>query len=235
MTERSNKSDQAYEALESMITFQELAPGSLLSEAILMERTGLGRTPVREALLRLAHQGMVEVHPNRGVRVAEISVESQLQLLEVRRTLEGLAVRLATSRATPGQRETMIEVAGVLERFEGDDIRAFAPLLKRSHGLVAAAAHNSYLLLAMGPLQGLSRRFWFAHLRDVAAELRRGADRHCAILRAVLSEDADAAAAASLQLNDYLTEFAYGVLRDRFPAGDLIRARRPTSPPAAGE
>lgn len=223
MTDRFSKSDQAYEALESMITFQELAPGSLLSEAALVERTRLGRTPVREALLRLAEQGMVEVHPNRGVRVAEISVESQLQLLEVRRNLEELAVRLAANRSMAGEREAMLELAGTLDRFDSEDIHSFAPLLKRSHQLVATGAHNAYLELAMGPLQGLSRRFWFANLRDVAAELRRGADRHVAILRAVPTGDAGEAARASLQLNDYLTDFTYAVLRERFPVRDHVR------------
>jgi DNA-binding GntR family transcriptional regulator len=67
----------------------------------------------------------------------------------------------------------------------------------------------------MAPLQGLSRRFWFANLRDVEADLRAGADRHVAILKAVCKQDAEAAARASLQLNDYLTDFALRVLHDR--------------------
>lgn len=215
MGDQANKSGQAYQLIESMITFRDLAPGQLISEAMLMELTGFGRTPVREALHRLAREAMVEIHPQCGVLVAEISVESQLQLLEIRRSLEELAVRLAARRADSAQREDVLTLAGVLEDFTGDDIRAFGPLLKQSHGLIAAAAHNSYLPVAMAPLQSLSRRFWFANLRDVAADLRAGADRNVAILKAICKQDADAAAQASLQLNDYLTEFALRVLRDR--------------------
>jgi DNA-binding GntR family transcriptional regulator len=67
----------------------------------------------------------------------------------------------------------------------------------------------------MAPLQGLSRRFWFANLRDVAADLRGGADKHIAILRAIHAQDAEAGAEASLALNDYLVRFAHRTLRQR--------------------
>ncbi|MFI6818370.1 GntR family transcriptional regulator [Nonomuraea sp. NPDC050328] len=207
-----NKTDQAYQALEKMITFQELPPGSLLSERALMERTGYGRTPVREALQRLARERMVDIHPNRGVFVADASIESQLRLLEVRRSLEELAVRLAAQRAQPPQRAAMLELAGQLQEFTGADAHEFGPLLKESHALVAAAAGNDFLSVAMAPLQGLSRRFWFANLRDPAREIRAGADRHQDVLRAVHAGDAEAAARASLALNDYLVDFTHRTL-----------------------
>ena len=211
----ANKSDEAYLRIEELITFQDLAPGQLVSEAMLARLTGFGRTPVREALQRLAREGMVEVHPGRGNLVAPISVEAQLDLLEIRRSLEELAVRLAARRSGAGQRRAMLELAETLVAFTGDDYRAFGPLLKRSHGLIAAAARNPYLPVAMAPLQGLSRRFWFANLRDVAADLRDGADRHIAILRAIHDRDAERAAQASLALNDYLVEFAHRTLTER--------------------
>jgi DNA-binding GntR family transcriptional regulator len=197
-----------------MITFQELPPGQLVSEAMLAELTQVGRTPVREALQRLAREGMIQIHPSRGVLVAPLSVESQLHLLEVRRSLEELAVRLAARRSEPALRQEMLELAQTLEAFTGVDYRAFGPLLKRSHGLITAATQNPYLPVAMAPLQGLSRRFWFANLRDVAADLRDGADRHVAILRAIHDQDAKAATRASLALNDYLVDFAHRTLRD---------------------
>ena len=93
------KAAQAYRLIEQLIVSEQLAPGTLVSEAVIMERTGLGRTPVREALQQLARNRMVEIHPNRGVIIPPASVEAQLRMLEVRRVLEALAVRLACSNA----------------------------------------------------------------------------------------------------------------------------------------
>lgn len=207
-----NKADQAYELLEEKITFQELAPGQLLSEAMLTELTGLGRTPVREALQRLARERMVEILPRRGVFVATISTEEHFRLLELRRAMEDLAVRLAVFRSETRQKESMVELSGRLDAFEGDDVRAFAMLLKSVHGLVTAAAHNDYLQLAMAPLQALSRRFWFAHLPDVTTHLAQAARLHSTILQAVAHGDESVAVAASHHLNDYLIDVTYQAL-----------------------
>ena len=173
-----------------------------------MELTGFGRTPVREALQRLAHERMVEIHPNRGVFVAGTSVEAQLKLLELRRAIEELAVRAATHRGTTGQKGAMLSLAGRLDELADGDLKAFDRTLKEVHELIAAAAHNDFLLVAMTPLQGLSRRFWFAHMRDPANELAVGSSLHSAILHAICHEGEEQAAAASLRLNDYLVEFA---------------------------
>lgn len=209
-----NKTNQAYAQLEEMITFQELEPGSMVSEAKLMEITGLGRTPVREALQRLAWDRMVEVHPRRGAFIPLISVEVQLKLLELRRSVEELAVRMASHRASTAQKQVMLQLAEELEQLQDtDDVHTYGKLLKKIHDIIVAAAQNEYLQLAMSPLQGLSRRFWFAHLRDKNAELRLGARLHAAVLRSICHGDEVAAVAASLELNDYLTEFAYRTLR----------------------
>ena len=85
-----NQSDQAVEQLQRMIEHGELRPGSMVSERGLMELTGLGRTPVREAIQRLAMTRMLHVHPSKGIEVPAVSVEDQLNGLEVRRTLESL-------------------------------------------------------------------------------------------------------------------------------------------------
>jgi DNA-binding GntR family transcriptional regulator len=68
------KAAQAYREIERLIVFQEIAPGALASESMLMEKTGLGRTPVREALQQLARNRMVEIHPNKGVLIPPTSV-----------------------------------------------------------------------------------------------------------------------------------------------------------------
>lgn len=209
-----SKTEQAYEKLEAMITFQELTPGTMQSEATLMAMTGMGRAPVREALQRLAAERMVDIHPRRGIFIPLISVEVQLKLLELRRAVEELAVRLATHRAGMHEKDAMLKLADELAEVTGEeDLQQFGALLKKVHRTIVQASRNEYFPLTMAPLQGLSRRFWFANMRDRKTELRRGASLHATTLLAVCHGDENAAAAGSLALNDYLTEFAYRSLR----------------------
>lgn len=205
------KAAQAYHDIERMIVFGELMPGSLVSESHLMEHTGLGRTPVREALQQLSRNRMVEIHPNKGVLIPPTSVEAQLGLLELRRALESLAVRLSCERATSRQRADM---AAMAERIEEStvDLRDYAETIRGSHDLIAAGSHNDYLANALAPLQGLSRRFWLIHIVDEEREIGSGAALHINVLRAIVARDAATAEAASLALNDYLVDFAYGTL-----------------------
>jgi DNA-binding GntR family transcriptional regulator len=77
--------DRAYRDLEEMIVTLQLLPGSAVSETALSQRLGIGRTPIREALQRLARERLVTILPRRGIIVSEINVKSQLRLLEVRR------------------------------------------------------------------------------------------------------------------------------------------------------
>jgi len=108
----------------------------------------------------------------------------------------------------------MLQLAAALEGPHDGDVKMFGRLLKRTHELIVIAAHNDYLLVAMAPLQGLSRRFWFAHLKDPDRELATAGKLHGTILRAICHGDANEGAAASLRLNDYLVEFAYQTLKE---------------------
>jgi len=214
MPEHTNKSDQAYDVIERMITFQDLKPGQMVSEVTLMEATGFGRTPVREALQRLAWERMVEIHPRKGAFIPLISVEVQLKLLELRRVVEEFAVRTCVHRAATVQKQMMLELARQFDDVAtSDNVRLYGDLLKRVHHIIVAAAQNEYLTLSMAPLQGLSRRFWFANISDRPRELMIASEKHSATLRAISQGDEEAAAAASLALNDYLTDFAYRTLR----------------------
>lgn len=213
MTEMG-KAAQAYQDIERMVVFGELAPGSLVSESFLMEKTGLGRTPVREALQRLSRNRMVEIHPNKGVLIPSTSVEAQLRMLELRRVLEALAVRLACERSDQADRDGMSAMVERLER-GGFDLKGYAETVRGTHDLIVVGAHNAYLADAMAPLQGLSRRFWFTHVTEVDTEIKAGADLHAAMLKAILERNADAAEVAALELNDYLVDFSYATLGPR--------------------
>ena len=85
--------DRAYRELEEMIVTLQLAPGTVLSEQALAVRLKIGRTPIREALQRLARDGLVVIMPRRGIMVSEINLRLQLRLLEVRRELERLMAK----------------------------------------------------------------------------------------------------------------------------------------------
>ena len=214
---RRSLADQAYDEIEHMITSQQITPSSLVSEASLMEATGLGRTPVREALQRLAHDRMVQIHPRRGVFIPEITVESQLRLLEIRRPLEALAVELACGRLRQSERD---ELTSLLHDLSTSlfTLDTYADSVKRTHRLIADATHNEFLVDALSPLQALSRRFWLVNLDDEQAEISAGKRLHSEILQAILDGDAARAITGSHALNDYLVRHAHRSVGITHPA-----------------
>lgn len=208
-----NKTQQAVDVLQRMIELGELAPGSMVSERNLVEMTGLGRTPIREAIQRLAPSYLIRVHASKGIEIPAITVEDQLSGLEVRRAVEGLAVELACSRADSPQRAAMAALASRLSgRFS---LPEYIETIRETHSLIIEAAGNQYLGAMMLPLQGLSRRFWIVHVRDEQSEIARGGELHRRILSAIADNDAAAAIAASAALNDYLVAFSLAVLSKR--------------------
>lgn len=204
--------EQAYRRLEEMIVTLELPPGALLSEASIAVRLGLGRTPVREALLRLADDHLIEVMPRRGIRVSEVNVERQLLLLETRRELERLVATRAARRATSAQRQRLEEIAIEMEAAAaGSDEAAFIRLDRELNAVVAKAAANVFASGALTPLHALSRRFWYIHNRE-AADLPVAARAHVRLARAIAGRDEQAAAVASDALLDWIEEFTRATL-----------------------
>ena len=105
--------DRAYYAIRELIVTLELPPGAVVREPELTERLGIGRTPVREALRRLAQERLVEVFPRRGMFVTKVDVRDLARLCEVRVALEPEAARLAAERATQAD---LAELRGVARR-----------------------------------------------------------------------------------------------------------------------
>ena len=193
--------DLAYARLEEMIATLLLAPGEFLSEQVLAETVGLGRTPIREALQRLAREGLVSILPRRGVQVTPIDAEEQLLVVEVRRELERLISRSSAARATEEQRASFAAIADGLDRAgRANDALEFLRLDREMNLLMLDAVRTMQLLA------GLSRRYWYQHHRD-AADLPLCARLHAAQARAVAAGDPDAAAAASDALMDYVAAF----------------------------
>ena len=199
--------EQAYRLIEERIVTLRLKPGDVISEQILSATFKIGRTPIREALQRLAREGLVTVLPRKGILVSDINPRNQLLVLEVRRAIERLLSRAGAERANQQQRDRFTEIAQGMDRAAKsiDDI-AFMRLDRELNRLMIEAAHNDYVARSMKLLQGLSRRFWYMHYRD-AADLPLCARLHANQARAIAQGNGEAAARATDKLMDYVENF----------------------------
>ena len=199
--------EQAYRVIEEQIVTLRLKPGELLSEQMLSATYKFGRTPIREALQRLAREGLITIFPRKGMLVSDINPRNQLLVLEVRRELERLLSRAGAERATKAQREQLLVIArGMDQAARTNDDIAFMRLDRELNGLVIEAAHNDYAARSMKLLGGLSRRFWYMHYRE-AADLPLCARLHANQARAIAKGDGEAAARCSDKLLDYVENF----------------------------
>lgn len=204
--------DRAYAEIEEMIVTLQLAPGRAISEGELSSLLGVGRTPIREALQRLARERLVSILPRRGIIVSEVNVSTQVRLLEVRRVLERLIAETAARRASNEERQRFRELAtGFLESAEANDDVAFMRIDREFNLLCSRAAHNDFAAGAMSLLHGLSRRFWYIHYKQ-AADMPLTATLHADIALAIADGKPGAAARASDRLLDVIEKFTRDTL-----------------------
>jgi DNA-binding GntR family transcriptional regulator len=134
-------------SLRDLIIHNELAPGKRLNERILCERLKVSRTPLREALKVLSHEGLVELLPNRGARVVKLTPEDVRHLFEILGALESLAGRLACLHITEAE---ICEIKAVHYHMQAQFIRRVLPDYFRDnqeiHQRIVAAARNSVLI-----------------------------------------------------------------------------------------
>src|SRR6476659_4889412 len=198
--------EQAYDILEEMIVTLVLPPGATLSESELIEKTGLGRTPMREALQRLSDVGLIDIIPRQGTRVTEINVSDQLLLLEVRRELERLIATSAARRRTAEQSTLLSKMAAEMRRAAAiDDYLLCLRVDRAFNQCVAESSANRYLVKAITPIHALARRFWYKYYRPY--DLPIAAIGHAEIMEAIVAADPAAAGAASDRLVDYVVSF----------------------------
>jgi DNA-binding GntR family transcriptional regulator len=181
--------DKAYHAIRGLIVSLDLAPGAVIDERALIERLGIGRTPVREALRRLAQERLVEVYPRRGMFVTGVDIRELARLSEVRAVLEPEAARLAAERATEADRAELDELLGELD-VAGD---ALIDLDERIHRAVYRFAHNDLLEATLEQYYVLALRIWSMAL-DRADELEDAVQEHRALLEAIRDGDPERAA-----------------------------------------
>ena len=185
--------EKAYVAIRRLIVTLELGPGSVINERELVERLGIGRTPVREALRRLAQEGLVEVYPRRGMFVTDVDVRKLALVSEVRVALEPEAARLAAERATDAERAELQELLDELNAADADDHARMA-LDERIHRAVYRCARNDLLATTLEQYYVLALRIWTIAL-DRQHELNDAVQGHRALLEAIHDGDGERAAA----------------------------------------
>ena len=139
-------SERAYTDLEELIVTLKLPPGAAVSEAALAQQLGIGRTPIREALQRLAREHLVRILPRRGIIVSAIDIQAQMRLLELRREVERLIARCAARRASVDEKKRFIALADAIDRCAGrNDAVGFMRCDRNLNDLCVAAARNEYI------------------------------------------------------------------------------------------
>lgn len=208
-----NQAQMAYRILEEMIVTLKLPPGTKISEKALNRSLGFGRTPIREALQRLAIEGTVKIMPRSGVIVSEIDLADQLNMIEVRRELEKIVAGRAARLAMENQRRSFLKLADDFERAaQNSDETLFIETDREFNTLMVDTAQNKYVTYAIGPIEAQTRRFWYLHFKRFG-DLGRVSQLHADIARAVAANDEDKARSASDALLDYVEEYTMKTLR----------------------
>ncbi len=199
--------EKAYHLIKEKIITLELAPSAVIDERALMQELGLGRTPIREALQRLAAEGLVNIVPRRGMFVADISITDLQKIFEVRMCLEGFCARLAAQRITEEQIAQMEAMLQELEQVQNDDVRALMSIDERFHALLYQAADNEFLAETLSRLYALSLRLWYLVLYRLG-DVREAIEQHQGIADALKAGDGERAAELTKQ---HIAQFQQGI------------------------
>ncbi len=186
-------SKRAYLLIRRLIVTLELEPGSVISESELMARLGVSRTPIREALRRLAHERLVAVYPRRGMFVAGVDSRDLSALFEIREQLEPFAARLAATRRNQDDLKIIDELLADLESV-ANDARRLIDLDQRMHEHVYRCTHNEFLASNLHQHYMHALRIWFLAL-DQVTDLEQAVLEHRGLLEAIRDGDGDRAEA----------------------------------------
>jgi DNA-binding GntR family transcriptional regulator len=185
-------SQQAYLQIRDQIVRLQLAPGDVIREDVLQAELGIGRTPIREALQRLARDQFVTVIPRRGMLVSPIDVMELSMLYETRAILEPYAMRLAAAR---GKQEHWDAMADALESSRRPNVSNsdLMRIDRRCHEIVWDAANNRFLTDTLDMMYAQSDRLWHLYISDVE-DMRHALEEHTEMYQALASGDGDLAA-----------------------------------------
>ena len=192
-SQRGLLADRAYRALRDRLVTLRIPPGSPIDEDAIGRELKMGRTPVREAIKRLALENLITVFPRRGTFASEINITDLAHISDVRAQLEGHAAYRAAERITDTQRT---ELAGLLAEVDirrgNDDLEALMELDATVHRFIYRCAGNPFLEETLGRYLNLSLRIWYLVI-DRLPHLFARVHEHEEVLHAIESGQAERA------------------------------------------
>ncbi|OPJ92251.1 GntR family transcriptional regulator [Serratia marcescens] len=213
MTEEAGVSlnELAYRRFKQALVTLSYKPGEYLNTAQVMNDLDMGRTPINQAIHRLANEGLLQVIPRKGVMVSPLSMDDALELIEVRLANEMLCMRLASQKITEGQIATLTELNRQIEAAsqERDRVRMMT-LDHEFHQELAQIAGNNMLADILSVLHARAQRFWASTLSR-EGHMREVIDEHRAIIAALAAQDSTAAAEAA---QAHILSFRTALLHD---------------------
>lgn len=206
MTTRTTASqaDVAYAQLLDLLIRLDIPPGAPLVEAELMERIGVGRTPLRDAIHRLEMQRLVVIHPRRGTFATNVDIGDLALITDVRAELESLAAAQAALRCGEHDRAVLGRLLG---KVETPGTRKQIELDTEIHRAIHEASHNHFLASTAEMYHNLAQRLWHLFI-DRMPDISSHVEDHRALLTAILEGDAEAAASAA---RDHVRRFQRSV------------------------
>lgn len=201
---QNSQSHLAYLALEHLIVTLALKPGALVTEKQLIDMGGHGRTPIREAIQKLAWQGLILVKPRVGLQISEIREQDHANVMQVRRELEPIAAALAAQHANAEQRAELSHCAKLMaDSAANRDLASFFAADKAFDEIIEDACPNSFITSALGPVQTHSRRLWYS--TATPDRMDRSIALHIEVIQAIQRADVAEASRAMRSLIDYLS------------------------------
>ncbi|MET7621746.1 GntR family transcriptional regulator [Streptomyces sp. NPDC005408] len=190
---RERLRDQVAHALRAALISGELRPGEVYSAPVLAEDFGISATPVREAMLDLAREGLVEPVRNKGFRVTEVNERDLDQYTEIRALIEIPMIGRITRSATGDELEALRPVAEEIVRAARDhDLIGYLEADRQFHLTLLALSRNDRLVETVGDLRKRSRLYGLTGL-DERGELIPSAEEHLELLDLMLAGDAKGA------------------------------------------
>ncbi|GAB2518960.1 GntR family transcriptional regulator [Nocardiopsis aegyptia] len=190
--------DQAYAEIRDRLVMLDIKPGDPINEDRLSSELGMGRTPIREALKRLARDRMVIAYPRRGTFATDVHIADLAHISEVRRTLEPLAASSAAERATTADRAALAELRSRLENERGEDNTELLRADVSVHRAIYRCVYNPFLQDTLITYDDLATRIWCVFIPRLSG-VTGHVEEHIPLLTAIIEGDADKAAELALE------------------------------------